>query len=57
MAGMAGYLLGMLIPLCISGFIGKKIGGLKGREKAGWWLGFFLPIVGWIIAALLPRKN
>lgn len=46
-----------LLILCILGFIGHSIGSSKGRGTSGFWLGFFLGIIGWIIVACLPRKT
>lgn len=47
---IAAYILGGLI----FGFIGLLIGEPKGRSGAGFALGFFLWVLGLIIAAFLP---
>jgi len=45
----------ILAVVCIVlGLIGRYIGSFKGRAKEGFWIGFFLGPIGWIIVALLP---
>jgi hypothetical protein len=41
----------LLIWAGIGGLIGYAIGNSKGRGTEGFWLGFFLGIIGWIIEA------
>jgi hypothetical protein len=43
----------LVISWLVSAFIGALIGGTKGKAGAGFWCGFFLGPIGWIIAALL----
>ena len=45
----------LFVSFAISGLIGAAIGSFKGREVAGFFLGF-LGFIGWIIVALLPRS-
>ncbi len=48
-------LIGLIFAAVISGFVGLYISGQKHRSGAeGWWFGFFLGPVGWIIEGLLP---
>lgn len=46
-------LIAYIVGLMISGGIGYLIGKGKGRGTAGFWWGFFLGIIGWIVAACL----
>ena len=41
----------LLIYAGIGGLIGYAIGNSKGRGTEGFWLGFLLGIIGWIIVA------
>jgi hypothetical protein len=41
----------LLIYAGVGGLIGYAIGNSKGRGTEGFWLGFFLGIIGWIIVA------
>jgi len=43
----------LLLGAVIAGVIGMAIGSSKGKVGAGFWLGFLLGPIGWIIAALL----
>ena len=47
----AGLLLIFLVGAFITGFIGSLIDG-----KRGFWWGFFLGPIGWIISAILKGK-
>jgi tetratricopeptide (TPR) repeat protein len=51
----------VLIPLLFIGFvcgcIGLWFGGLRNRETAGFWLGFFLGPFGWLLTLLLPAET
>ena len=50
---MEFLLLWFLIASTIGGGIGYVIGSSKGRGAAGFWLGFVLGVVGWIIVGLM----
>jgi len=41
----------------VGGLVGALIGSFKGRAGAGFWWGFFLGIIGWIIAAFMAPRN
>ena len=41
----------------ISGLIGSFFGSKVEKTASGFWLGFFLSAVGWIIVLLLPREQ
>ena len=45
-----------LIASLISGGIGAIIGARIDKTQAGFWWGFFLGFIGWIILLLLPRE-
>ncbi len=51
----------LLIPLVfiglVCGGIGVWFGGLRNRQTAGFWLGFFLGPFGWLLTLLLPSEN
>ena len=55
--GLLSLLFAGLIVCFINGFIGRIIGNFKNNGMAGFWFGFFLSIVGWIITALLPDNR
>jgi len=42
---------------CICGLIGSTLGGFVDKQGAGFWLGFLLGPIGWIILFLLPRET
>ena len=47
-----------LIPGLVFGFVCTKLAGRKDYSKAAFFvLGFFLNVVGFIIAALMPEKR
>ena len=46
-----------IVVASICACIGMFIGRTRGRGTAGFWLGFFLGPIGWIIALLLPREG
>ena len=50
-------LLILIIGCSITGFIGYLIAKGKGRGTAGFWWGFLLGIIGWIIAACLEPSR
>lgn len=50
---VAGLVL-ILVYAFVCGMIGMKIGDGKGRDRAGFWWGFLLGVVGIIVVALLP---
>jgi len=41
----------------ICGAVGAVLGRTVGKVEPGWWLGFFLGPIGWVIVFLLPRDN
>lgn len=41
----------------IQGAIGALIGSYKGRTAGGFWLGFFLGVIGWILVMLGPDHS
>jgi uncharacterized membrane protein (UPF0136 family) len=41
----------LLVWAGVGGLIGYAIGNSKGRGTEGFWLGFLLGIIGWIIEA------
>jgi MFS family permease len=43
----------IVIALIVGGAVGWAIGNHKGRPVAGFWLGFLLGVIGWIIAACM----
>jgi hypothetical protein len=57
---MIGYVIGGLMMTALgcafTGFIGWIIGRDKGRGTAGFWLGFCLGLIGWIITICLKRR-
>ena len=46
-----------LIVVILCGLVGIALGSTVGRKVAGFWLGFLLGPIGWIIVFLLPREN
>ena len=46
-----------LLILLLFGFIGYSIGKSKDCGKFGFWLGFFLGIIGWLIIWAWPSSN
>ena len=51
-----GFVLIILIGAIVSGVIGAFLGESVNKGTAGFWLGFFLGPIGWIIVFLLPRE-
>jgi len=51
-----GCVCGLLVGLAF-GFVGKSLGASKGLGTAGFWLGFFLGVIGLIIVAIMPGNN
>jgi len=49
--------VGGLLACMVNGLIGMVIGKFKGNGKAGFWFGFLLCAIGWIITALLPDNR
>lgn len=47
----------LLLSVILFGLIGMWIGRLKGNASKGFWLGFLLGPLGWIIAILLPQDG
>jgi hypothetical protein len=41
----------------VGGFIGYAIGNSKGRATEGFWLGFLLGVIGWIIVAFMQPSD
>jgi hypothetical protein len=54
---MMHKLLYIIVFLCVSGAVGSIFGLKNGREKIGFWLSFFLPVIGWSIVKALPPRN
>ena len=52
-----GFVLIILIGAIVSGVIGTFLGGSVNKGTAGFWLGFFLGPIGWIVVLLLPRET
>ena len=46
----------LIVGAFFSGLIGMFLGGSVNKGMAGFWLGFFLGPIGWIIVLLLPRE-
>lgn len=55
--GGTAIVLGLVVAAIVSGAIGALIASRKDREVAGFWFGFFLGAIGWIIAALLEPSE
>lgn len=51
---VAMYLVSYLL---VGGIIGYFIGKSKNRTSAGFWFGFFLGIIGWVIVLVGPDLN
>jgi hypothetical protein len=47
----------VVVSILIGGAIGAAIGSTKNRILLGTLLGAFLGCIGWIITAVLPKKN
>jgi hypothetical protein len=47
----------LLIIVLVGGGIGAAIGYAKGRPLLGFFLGLLLSWIGWIIVAVLPRRE
>ena len=52
-----GFVLIFLLGAIVSGVIGAFLGGSVNKGTAGFWLGFFLGPIGWIVVLLLPRET
>ena len=52
-----GILFIFIVGAFFSGLIGMFLGGSVNKGAAGFWLGFFLGPIGWIIVFLLPRDT
>lgn len=54
----AGFVTVLIVIalLAVNGCIGYLIGNAKGRGTEGFWLGFLISVIGWIIVAILPRS-
>lgn len=50
-------LIAIFLVSFISGIIGYLCGRGRGREIAGYWLGFFFPGIGCVIALFLPPNT
>ena len=55
--GVLALLTAGLFVCLVNGFIGMIIGKFKNNEMAGFWFGFFLSAIGWLITALLPDNR
>jgi len=55
--GILAIFAGGIITCILNGLVGMVIGSFKNNRKAGFWFGFFLSIIGWLIAALLPDNR
>lgn len=47
----------LLVGIVIAGLIGAAIGQARGRTNAGFWWGFFLGPIGWLIVLLGPNPK
>ena len=47
----------VLFVMAVSGVIGALLGSSVNKGFEGFFLGFFLPTIGWIIVLLLPRET
>jgi len=48
------FLIGLLFGCLVCGGVGLWFGGMRQRETAGFWLGFFFGPFGWLLTLLLP---
>jgi hypothetical protein len=46
----------VMIKLIIGGGVGYMIGKSKNRAKEGFWLGFLIGLIGWLITASMSKK-
>ena len=53
----AGIFLVLIVALFINGMIGNFIGRSVDKPAPGFWFGFLLGPIGWIIVLLLPRNE
>jgi hypothetical protein len=47
----------LIVGAVICGIVGALLGGTVNKRVTGWWLGFLLGPIGWIIVLLLPRDG
>lgn len=52
-----GILIFLIIGAVVSGLVGVFLGSSVNRDGEGFFLGFFLGPIGWIIVLLLPRET
>jgi Na+-translocating ferredoxin:NAD+ oxidoreductase RnfA subunit len=51
------WIIGLVVAVACA-FFSAKLAGNKGRNPIGYGvLGFFLPLIGVIVAAVVPRKQ
>lgn len=54
---MFAVIIECLLVACLFGLIGAAIGGTKGRPAAGFFFGFLIGPIGWIIVAVGPNER
>jgi hypothetical protein len=50
-------IIAWIIAACLLGIIGAVLGSTVDKGWSGWWLGFLVGPIGWIIVLLLPREQ
>ena len=47
----------VVLAMYVSGLIGGSIGAIRGSPFIGFFMSFFVPVIGWIIACFLPKDE